>query len=265
MATVTAVATGLNIFWNLFCGTQIVLMQAGFAMIEAGTVQKKNSVGVLLKTVLSGLIAVIAYWILGYGFAFGNTKGGFIGISLFGLDGSAYDAAKDEVPQRFQFFFLQWAYAAVAVTIALSSLAERAKLQTYLIAAFFVAVWVFPIIVHWCWGEGWLSPFANQVSDYLFFGNSSNNFIDMAGSGVVHTVGGVTALVGAIALGARKVQCPISHVPSEAYSLTTHCISLCRAALTASHSDRAASLCSSWVPSWSGWLPMASIWAPHTV
>jgi Amt family ammonium transporter len=93
----------------------------------------------------------------------------------------------------------------VAVTIVGGALAERCKLQTYLIVAFAVAIWIYPIIVHWCWGQGWLSPHANQTSDYLFYGNNSNNFIDMAGSGVVHTVGGVAGLVGAIALGARKV------------------------------------------------------------
>lgn len=214
MATIAEVSSGLDIFWILFCAILIVLMQAGFAMIEAGTAQKKNSVGVLGKTLLSGLITAISYWILGYGFAAGNTKGGFIGVSLFGLDGSAYDPASHDVPQRFQYFFIQWAYAAVAVTIALSSLAERAKLQTYLIAAVAISIWVFPIIVHWCWGQGWLSPFANQVSDYLFFGNSSNNYIDMAGSGVVHAVGGVAALVGAIALGARKVRSTRLGLPS---------------------------------------------------
>lgn len=206
MHTVEEVAWGVDTMWVLFCAMFIVLMQAGFAMIEAGSVQRKNCSGVLSKNVLNGFIAVIAYWILGYGFAFGNTKGGFLGVSLFGLDGSAFDPADHQkVPLQFQFFFIQWAYAAVAVTIAGGALAERCKLQTSLIVTFAVAVWIFPIIVHWCWGQGWLSPRANQDRDYLFFGRSSNNFIDMAGSGVVHTVGGVVALVGAIALGARKV------------------------------------------------------------
>eukprot|EP00168_Porphyra_purpurea_P007558 TRINITY_DN19510_c0_g1_i1.p1 TRINITY_DN19510_c0_g1~~TRINITY_DN19510_c0_g1_i1.p1 ORF type:complete len:437 (+),score=40.76 TRINITY_DN19510_c0_g1_i1:88-1311(+) len=181
-------------------------MQAGFAMKEAGSVQHKNSVGILSKNVLNGFVSVICYWILGYGFAMGNTKGGFIGVNLFGLASDHFDVgdASATNPLEFQYFFIQWAYAAVAVTIIGGALAERCKLQTYLIVAFFVSIWIFPIIVHWCWGQGWLSPFANQRYDYLFYGKESNNFIDMAGSGVVHTVGGVAALVGAIALGARK-------------------------------------------------------------
>jgi Amt family ammonium transporter len=206
MTTVDEVAYGVDAMWVLFCAIFIVLMQAGFALIETGSVQHKNSVGILSKNVLNGLIAVICYWVLGYGFAFGNTKGGFIGVSLYGLAGDHFDVGDSwHAPLQFQYFFIQWAYAAVAVTIVGGALAERCKLQTYLIVAFAVAIWIYPIIVHWCWGQGWLSPHANQTSDYLFYGNKSNNFIDMAGSGVVHTVGGVAALVGAVALGARKV------------------------------------------------------------
>lgn len=206
MPTIDEVAYGIDAMWVLFCAIFIVLMQVGFAMIESGSVQSKHAAGVVSKNVLNGFIAVICYWILGYGFAFGNTKGGFIGVSDYGLAASNFDVGDAAThPLEFQYFFIQWAYAAVAVTIVGGALAERAKLQTYLISAFFVAIWIFPIIVHWCWGQGWLSPHANQTSDYLFYGNDSNNYIDMAGSGVVHTVGGVAALVGAIALGPRKV------------------------------------------------------------
>lgn len=197
-------AYGADVMWLILCATLIFSLQAGFALVEVGTVRTKNTVDILYKNILNGAITVICWWILGYGFAFGNTKGGFIGVSLYGLDSNQFDTA-DNSYLRFQAFFIQWAYAATAVTIVGGSLSERAKLQTYLIVAAAVAIWIYPIIVHWCWGQGWLSPHADQKSDYLFFGKSSNNYIDMAGSGVVHAVGGTAALIGAIALGARKV------------------------------------------------------------
>jgi len=196
---------GANVMWVLLTATFVVFLQAGFALREVGTVQTKNTNDILYKFLLIGAITAITWWILGYGFAFGNTKGGFLGVSLYGLDAGQFEWNTPNKAPAFQSFFQAWAYAITAMTIATGSLGERVKMQTVLILVAALSIWIYPIIVHWCWGQGWLSPFANQQYDYLFYGKDSNNYIDAAGSGVVHTVGGVTALIGAIALGARKV------------------------------------------------------------
>ena len=204
MSSIDDLEYGANGMWVLVTATFVVFLQAGFALREVGTVQAKNTNDILYKFLLTGAITAITWWILGYGFAFGNTKGGFLGVSLYGLDAGQFEWNSGK-PLAYQSFFQAWAYAITAVTIATGSLGERVKVQTVLILVAALSIWIYPIIVHWCWGQGWLSPFANQSYDYLFYGKDSNNYIDAAGSGVVHTVGGVTALVGAIALGARKV------------------------------------------------------------
>ena len=207
------VAYGENVMWILICATLIFFMQAGFAMVEAGSVRSKNVVNILYKNLMDGAVVAICYWFLGYGFAFGNSKGGFIGVSQYGLTSAAFDFGETDYAANlgmqnqpaFQDFFIQWAYAAVAVTIVGGALSERCKIEAYFIYAAAVSIWIFPIIVHWCWGQGWLSPNSDRAVDYLFYGASSNSYIDQAGSGVVHAVGGVSALLGCITIGARKV------------------------------------------------------------
>jgi len=198
------VASNANVLWLLVITFLMVSMQAGFALREVGTVQRKNTTDILYKYLFNGAVTAIAWWILAFGFANGNTKGGFIGVSQYGLDSNDFKFGKGNGGPFFQLYFWDWAFALTAVTVAGGALGERVKIQTALIASIAIAIWIYPIIAHWCWGQGWLSPFANQQYDFLFYGKDSNNYIDCAGSGVVHTVGGVCALVGAIALGARK-------------------------------------------------------------
>lgn len=104
---------------------------------------------------------------------------------------------------NFPFFFFQWAFAATAATIVSGSMAERCKLEAYFLYTMFITMFVYPVIVHWVWGEGWLSAFGTDPSQFLFYGSESNNMIDFAGSGVVHMVGGFSGLMGAAILGPR--------------------------------------------------------------
>jgi len=203
-----AATFGEDVMWVLICGTLVFFMQAGFAMLEAGAVRSKNAVNILFKNLIDGAISAICFWILGYGFAYGNTKGGFIGVSLYALSGDEFDL-NDTDQLNFQSFFFQWAFAATAATIVSGCVAERCKLEAYFIYSAVLAIWIYPVVVHWCWGQGWLSPFADQSYDYLFDGKESNNFIDFAGSGIVHATGGIAGCVAAIALGPRKVKCRI--------------------------------------------------------
>jgi Amt family ammonium transporter len=197
---------GLDELWHLTCGTFVFLMQAGFAMLEAGVVKKKNAINILFKSMVDPCISGIFFYLLGFGFAYGKTKGGFIGTSKFALADDAYDIGDGTDQLDYHTFFFQWTFAAATVTIVSGAVAERCKLEAYFIYAIVAVTWIYPVVVHWAWGDGWLSPFAAETDDYLLYGadDGSNGYIDFAGSGVVHMVGGLLGLCGAIALGPRK-------------------------------------------------------------
>jgi len=98
-------------------------------------------------------------------------------------------------------WFFQFAFAAAAATIVAGSLAERLKFSAYLIYTVVITAVIYPIVVHWAWdANGWLSAFKEDPGDLLM----ANGYVDFAGSGVVHMVGGFAGLVGAIFLGPRK-------------------------------------------------------------
>jgi len=196
--------------WVMICGILVFFMQAGFAMLEAGSVRSKNSINVLFKNLLDAAISAFFFWLLGFGFAYGKDSGGFIGTDLFALDDESFTATGSSNGVSgldYHTFFFQWAFAATAATIVSGCVAERCKLEAYFVYSAVISAFIYPVVVHWCWGSGWLSPFAgddNPEKDFLFDGEKSNNFIDFAGSGIVHMVGGWSGLVGAIVLGPRK-------------------------------------------------------------
>ena len=199
--------TGLDEMWHLVAATLVFFMQAGFGLLEVGGVRSKNAVNILFKNMIDGAISVICFWVIGYGFAYGDTENGFIGKDNFGLGEDDFDVGDSGNNNlNYHTFFFQWAFAATAATIVSGSVAERCKLEAYFIYSAFITSWTYPLIVHWVWGEGWMSAFGTQTDEYMFYGKKSNNFIDFAGSGVVHAVGGLTGLVAAIALGPRRVR-----------------------------------------------------------
>lgn len=159
----------------------VFFMQAGFAMVEAGTTRAKNIKNILLKNLVDTGVASMVWFGIGHAFAFGDGNG-FIGTRYFFL----YNY--DDYP----YFMFQWAFATTAVSIISGSLAERTQFTSFLISTAIVAGWVYPIIAHWAWSDaGWLRNLG------------ANGFIDYAGGGVVHMVGGGVGLVGAIVVGPR--------------------------------------------------------------
>lgn len=170
----------------------VFFMQAGFAMLCAGSVRSKNTKNILIKNVLDACVGAIAFFIFGFGFAYGKKEGKtaneFIGNWNFGLQDYTDWAS----------FLFQWAFSAAAATIVSGSVAERTAFQAYLGYSFFLTAFVYPVVVHWVWdGDGWLNAFKSK--DLLF----DCGMIDFAGSGVVHMTGGVAGLVGAAIVGPR--------------------------------------------------------------
>ncbi|NLF51910.1 MAG: ammonium transporter [Leptolinea sp.] len=184
----------VNFSWTLIAGFLVFFMQAGFAMVEAGLSRAKNTVAVLTKNLMDGLIGGLAFWAFGFAFMFGGSAlssglemgNPFIGFSGFMLSGDAYDVTTMEL------WFFQMVFAATAATIVSGAVAERTKTTAYLAYSFLISAIVYPIFGHWVWGGGWLST--------LPFGVGARDF---AGSGVVHAVGGFVGLAGAILVGPR--------------------------------------------------------------
>lgn len=172
--------------WVLLCGFLVMFMQAGFACVESGFCRSKNVTNLLTKNLMDFVVGSLAYWAVGYGLMLGADKAGLIGTSGFFLAGDGYDV------DNYLTFFWQMVFAATAATIVSGAVAERLKFQAYLGYAAALCLFIYPVFGHWAWGGGWLSS--------LPFGIG---FADFAGSGVVHAVGGVVGLAGALVLGPR--------------------------------------------------------------
>ncbi|KAL8201971.1 hypothetical protein R6Q57_011118 [Mikania cordata] len=177
----------------LFSAYLVFAMQLGFAMLCAGSVRAKNTMNIMLTNVLDAAAGGLSYYIFGFAFAFGGPSNGFIGKHNFGLK-SIPSAVFD-----YSFFLYQWAFAIAAAGITSGSIAERTQFVAYLIYSSFLTGFVYPIVSHWVWSaDGWAG--ASRTSGSLLFGSGA---IDFAGSGVVHMVGGVAGLWGALIEGPR--------------------------------------------------------------
>lgn len=169
----------------------IILMQLGFALVENGTVRSKNSKNILVKNLFDASAGALAFWLVGFGIAFGHEEeGGFIGSN-----GSMFAASnfEEEKSNYYMIWIFQFSFAATASTIMSGSLAERTQLPAYMIYSVIMTGFVYPVVIGWCWGGGWLGD-----------GNDAGKgFHDFAGTGLVHMVGGVAGFVGAAVLGPR--------------------------------------------------------------
>ncbi|CAF2128612.1 hypothetical protein BRARA_C03943 [Brassica rapa] len=188
----TDAAYAIDNTYLLFSAYLVFAMQLGFAMLCAGSVRAKNTMNIMLTNVLDAAAGGISYYLFGYAFAFGESSGGFIGIHNFGLKN--YPTSTSD----YSFFLYQWAFAIAAAGITSGSIAERTQFVAYLIYSSFLTGFVYPVVAHWFWSpDGWASPF---LSENRLFGTGA---IDFAGSGVVHMVGGIAGLWGALIEGPR--------------------------------------------------------------
>lgn len=185
------IVTGVDTFFLLFAGALVFMMQAGFAMLCAGSVRQKNVKNIMLKNLLDACGGAIGFYSFGFGFAYGGAGDPdktFLGVDTFFLkDFDDYIG-----------FFFQFAFAATAATIVAGTVAERCKMSAYLCYSIFLTGFVYPVVVHSVWSSnGFLTAFRDDALNDV-------GVIDFAGSGVVHMTGGVTALIAAIVLGPRR-------------------------------------------------------------
>lgn len=179
------VEDAINTSWISSCTYLVFLMQLGFLLLEAGSVRHKNYVSSILKNLLDLVVSTLSWWLIGHAFAFGEDHNGFIGHSKFAINKGEMNTF-----QHFTNWMFQWSFSSTASTIVSGAIQERISIFGYLIMTFFMNVWIYPVIVHWAWHpQGWM-----RVVGY----------VDFAGSGVVHMVGGSVGLVSAILIGARR-------------------------------------------------------------
>lgn len=181
-------AYSLDTFYFLVCGALVMFMAAGFTMLEAGMVRSKNVAEIIVKNFALYGVACLMYLLCGYGIMYGSGEGWVPGFgTLIGADNTV--ASEEAYYSVLSDFFFQVVFVATAMSIVSGAVAERIKLWSFLLFAVVMTGFIYPIQGFWKWGGGAL--------DQL-------NFLDFAGSGVVHLAGASAALAGVILLGARK-------------------------------------------------------------
>ena len=188
--------SAVNMAWTLITGFLVWFMQLGFAFLGAGLIRSKNNVNYWTKSFMDFCISSIGFWAFGFGLMYGGSKfypGLDLGTPLVGFSGFFLSGASYDVSTIMMWFF-QMCFMATACTIVAGAVAERMKITAYLAYAFIIGAIVYPIYGKWIWGGGWLSTLN-------ILGASGAR--DFAGSGVVHMVGGLAALIGAAMVGPR--------------------------------------------------------------
>ncbi len=184
----TTVSAEIGFIFNtllfLICGFLVFFMACGFAMLESGMVTSKSVSVICAKNIGLISIAGIMFWMFGYNLAYGIPEGGYIGSFIPWSDSSAVDTGYADGSD----WYFQMVFCATTVSIVSGTLAERIKLWPFFLFAAILSGIIYPIVMGWQWGGGWLA---------------AAGFSDFAGSTLVHSTGGAAALAGAILLGPR--------------------------------------------------------------
>jgi len=201
---------GANYTWIMICAFMVFFFQCGFAMVETGFCRGKNAAHTMTMNFMVFLVGAIGYFLVGFALQMGGSGGaaglgsggsalnalvsipglgGIVGYKGFGLLGT-YDAG------IYALFFFQMVFMDTTVTIPTGAMAERVKYSAMVITSFFISMFLYPLFGNWVWGGGWLATLGKN------FG-IGHGVVDFAGSAVVHSMGGMIALSGAIVLGPR--------------------------------------------------------------
>jgi ammonium transporter, Amt family len=204
----------INFVWTLVAGFLVMFMQAGFAIVETGLCRAKNASHTMMMNFMVYGTGMLAYWICGFALQmggvgavanlgstpvlnseftialFGKTFGLFGQNGFFLMHRGAYDVAVMVI------FLFQMVFMDTTLTIVTGSAAERWKFATFLASSFMLGALTYPLFANWAWGGGWL---ANLGANF----GLGHGYCDFAGSGVVHAVGGLSALALAVIIGPR--------------------------------------------------------------
>lgn len=176
----------LDTLWLLLAAAMVLLMQAGFCLLESGQVRGKNGINVAMKNIADFCVSGLLFWSIGFGCMFG--------ASFYGLFGQGFADNSLDSPDRLAFLLFQLLFCGTAATIVSGSIAERASFAGYILVTVALSLFVYPIYGHWAWG--------GQLGGAPGF-LAKNGFVDFAGSSVVHGVGGWAALAATLFVGPR--------------------------------------------------------------
>ena len=199
----SSIENELTIMWITIAGFLVFFMHAGFTLVEAGFTQAKNAVNIAMKNLMAISVGTIVYWFIGYSLMYGKTSNGFFRWSGFFAEAEPHD------------LFFQTMFAATCATIVSGAVAGRTKYSVFAIFAVIITGLIYPIAGGWEWNpDGWLNSASFMPTE----------FIDLAGSSIVHAVGGWAALVGAYMVGPRLgkfVNGKVEPIPGHNKTLAT--------------------------------------------
>ena len=203
----------INFVWTLIAGFLVMFMQAGFAIVETGLCRAKNANHTMMMNFMVYGVGLLAYWLIGFAIQEGGVGavanlGGTAplnaeftmklfgkDVGLWGMKGMMLGGTTYDVGVMVMFLF-QMVFMDTTLTIVTGTAAERWKYSAFLVSSFFMGAFTYPIFANWAWGGGWLATLGSN------FG-IGHGYVDFAGSGVVHAVGGITALAMGILIGPR--------------------------------------------------------------
>lgn len=199
--------------WLLQSGYMVFFMQAGFAMLCAGSVRAKNAKNIILLNILDACCGSLCWWATGWAFAYGDNLNCNEGVCTLQngnaarFSGSKYFFLNNLPSGDYASWFYQFTFAATAATIVSGAVAERTKFQAYLMYEGLLVLIVYPIVAHWVWSStGWATAFPATINEetgetlsFLF----GTGVYDFAGDGPVHMVGGFASMGAAYILGPR--------------------------------------------------------------
>jgi Amt family ammonium transporter len=220
------ISADINNYFTVFSGYLVFFMQAGFAMLCAGSVRAKNAKNIILLNILDACFGCCAWYLTGFAFAFGDPVAyeqcnGLEGAELAACEagpaipglsasqafiGNRFFVMSKLPRENFWLWFFQFTFAATGATIISGAVAERCRFEAYMLYELMIVMFVYPVVAHWMWSScGWLSPFrtvdTSVKQSYLYFAGSGA--YDFAGDAAVHMVGGIASLAGAWVLGPR--------------------------------------------------------------
>ena len=189
LATITTeqpqLINAIDTIWVAICAAIIFFMEGGFALLEAGFVRSKNAMSIIAKVIIDITFGGIAFYLVGFGIAYGNSNGWF----AFDIGITTDDLGLGLTVSNKLFWFIQLGFAIAAISIVSGAVAERMKIWSYAIYVFIFCAILYPLAANWVWNpNGWLAL---------------RGFNDFAGSAAVHAMGGFSALAAAIVLGPR--------------------------------------------------------------
>ncbi|MHB8088087.1 MAG: ammonium transporter [Anaerolineaceae bacterium] len=223
--SVTDVSLDLNTLWTLLAGFLVFFMQAGFALVETGFTRNKNVAHTMMMNMMVFCVGAVGYWLTGFALQFGGVNYVYPAIGNLGewsfaptsLSVWAADALSSPLLIAGQnvaglsgwmlgglgassgilaFFLFQMVFMDTAATIPTGSMAERLKFIGFVLMGLWVSMFIYPVAAGWIWGGGWLANLGRSLG-------LGNGAVDFAGSGAVHTIGGLVGLTGALVIGPR--------------------------------------------------------------